>query len=217
MEGGGQGHHARRRGGRIRPGRSGDLPARTEVHFGGAQAHPQALSVYLGADDGRLRREEGGTAIVALETPACAIGWEAKDFTLEDAYGDSYRFVRSEGTVRRAGHVHPQPLSLRARDRRPHCARDALDLQKRGVGVIAVMPNDYVRYPGSLSRHAPEQMKRFAEQHDFSFPYIIDETQAVARTYRAVCTPDFRRLRRRAGTAVLRPARCVANHARPQC
>jgi peroxiredoxin len=66
-------------------------------------------------------------------------------------------------------------------------ARDALDLQKRGVGVIAVMPNDYVRYPDD----APEQMKRFAKEHDFSFPYVVDQTQEVARAYDAVCTPDF--------------------------
>ena len=66
-------------------------------------------------------------------------------------------------------------------------ARDAIDLQKRGVGVIAVMPNDYKRYP----EDAPEQMKRFATEHDFSFPYVVDETQKVARAYDAVCTPEF--------------------------
>ena len=66
-------------------------------------------------------------------------------------------------------------------------ARDALDLQKRGVSVIAVMSNDYVRYPDD----APEQMKRFAKEHSFSFPYVVDETQEVARAYDAVCTPEF--------------------------
>ena len=49
------------------------------------------------------------------------------------------------------------------------------------------MPNDYVRYP----EDAPEQMKHFAQEHNFSFPYVVDETQAVARAYDAVCTPDF--------------------------
>jgi hypothetical protein len=66
-------------------------------------------------------------------------------------------------------------------------ARDALDLQERGIGVIAVMPNDYARYP----EDAPERMKRFAKEHNFSFPYVVDETQAVARAYDAVCTPEF--------------------------
>jgi alkyl hydroperoxide reductase subunit AhpC len=66
-------------------------------------------------------------------------------------------------------------------------ARDALELQKRGVSVIAVMPNDYVHYP----EDAPEQMKRFAKKHNFSFPYVVDETQEVARAYDAVCTPEF--------------------------
>ncbi len=49
------------------------------------------------------------------------------------------------------------------------------------------MPNDYRRYP----EDSPEAMRRFAAQHGFTFPYVIDETQAVARTYGAVCTPDF--------------------------
>ena len=49
------------------------------------------------------------------------------------------------------------------------------------------MPNDYVHYP----EDAPEQMKRFAKKHNFSFPYVVDETQEVARAYDAVCTPEF--------------------------
>jgi peroxiredoxin len=49
------------------------------------------------------------------------------------------------------------------------------------------MPNDYVRYPDD----APEQMKRFAKEHDFSFTYVVYETQEVARAYGAVCTPEF--------------------------
>ena len=65
--------------------------------------------------------------------------------------------------------------------------REAFDLQKKWIGVIAVMPNDYQRYP----EDAPEKMKRFAEEHRFSFPYVIDEEQKVAKAYGAVCTPEF--------------------------
>ena len=65
--------------------------------------------------------------------------------------------------------------------------RDVRDLRKRGIGVVAVMPNDYVRYPDDT----PEQMKRFAKEHGFSFAYVVDETQVVARAYGAVCTPEF--------------------------
>jgi peroxiredoxin len=124
--------------------------------------------------------------MAALEIPAGALGWRAKDFTLRDAYGDPFRLSDLKGpsgtlVMFICNHC---PYVRAIADR---IARDAFDLQKRRVGVIAVMPNDYVRYP----QDAPEQMKRFAEQHDFSFPYVVDETQEVARAYDAVCTPDF--------------------------
>jgi hypothetical protein len=49
------------------------------------------------------------------------------------------------------------------------------------------MPNDYQRYP----EDSPAKMIEFARQHGFTFPYLIDHTQDVARAYDAVCTPDF--------------------------
>jgi len=66
-------------------------------------------------------------------------------------------------------------------------ARDARDLHELGVGVVAIMPNDFIRYPDD----APDKMKAFAADHGFTFPYLLDETQQVARAYDAVCTPDF--------------------------
>jgi peroxiredoxin len=124
--------------------------------------------------------------MAALETPAGAIGWQAEDFTLKDAYGNPFRLFDLKGpsgtlVMFICNHC---PYVRAVADR---IARDARDLQKRGIVVIAVMPNDYVRYP----EDAPEQMKRFAKEHDFSFPYVVDETQKVARAYDAVCTPDF--------------------------
>jgi peroxiredoxin len=124
--------------------------------------------------------------MAALKTPAGAIGWQAEDFTLEDAYGNRFRLADLKGpsgtlVMFICNHC---PYVRAIADR---IARDTRDLQKCGIGVIAVMPNDYVRYPDD----APEQMKRFAKEHGFSFPYVVDETQAVARTYDAVCTPDF--------------------------
>ncbi len=49
------------------------------------------------------------------------------------------------------------------------------------------MPNDTKSYP----EDSFDNMKRFAQEHDFGFPYVIDETQEVARAYGAQCTPDF--------------------------
>jgi peroxiredoxin len=66
-------------------------------------------------------------------------------------------------------------------------AADARALLDAGIGVVAVMPNDYRAYPDD----APEHMAAFAQQHGFAFPYLVDEAQEVARAYGAVCTPDF--------------------------
>jgi peroxiredoxin len=124
--------------------------------------------------------------MAALETPAGGIGWQAEDFTLKDAYGNPFRLFDLKGpsgtlVMFICNHC---PYVRAVADR---IARDARDLQKRGIGVIAVMPNDYVRYP----EDAPEAMKQFAKEHGFSFPYVVDETQEVARAYDAVCTPEF--------------------------
>jgi thiol-disulfide isomerase/thioredoxin len=58
---------------------------------------------------------------------------------------------------------------------------------RKGVAVIGVMPNDVDRYPDD----APAEMVRFARSVGWDFPYLYDESQAVALAYRAACTPDF--------------------------
>lgn len=65
--------------------------------------------------------------------------------------------------------------------------KDAAALQAEGIGVVAIMPNDTAAYP----EDSFENMKKFAATHGFSFPYLIDETQDVAKAYGAVCTPDL--------------------------
>jgi hypothetical protein len=56
-----------------------------------------------------------------------------------------------------------------------------------GIGTIAVMPNDTATY----REDSFDNMKAFAAERRFTFPYVIDETQEVARAYGAQCTPDF--------------------------
>jgi Redoxin len=64
---------------------------------------------------------------------------------------------------------------------------EARALREIGIGTIAIMPNDAESY----REDSFENMKTFAAKHGFTFPYVIDETQEVAKAYDAQCTPDF--------------------------
>ncbi len=63
----------------------------------------------------------------------------------------------------------------------------ARDFGARGVAVIAISSNDIASYPAD----APAEMARVAAAMEFTFPYLYDESQEVAKAYQAVCTPDF--------------------------
>jgi peroxiredoxin len=65
--------------------------------------------------------------------------------------------------------------------------RDARELAPLGVGAVAVSANDTAAYP----EDSFDKMAEMARRHGFPFPYLYDESQAVARAYGAVCTPDF--------------------------
>ena len=64
---------------------------------------------------------------------------------------------------------------------------DCAELKKIGVNSVAICSNDSVNYP----EDSFENMIKFSNENKFSFPYLIDETQEVAKGYDAVCTPDF--------------------------
>jgi peroxiredoxin len=70
---------------------------------------------------------------------------------------------------------------------RPHFVELARDLQSRGVAVVAISANDAEAFP----EDGPARMAEEARQLGFSFPYLYDESQEVAKAYRAACTPDF--------------------------
>jgi peroxiredoxin len=63
----------------------------------------------------------------------------------------------------------------------------AREYSSEGLAVVAISPNDIKAYPDD----APPAMARFAHEHGFTFPYLYDESQAVAKCYQAMCTPDF--------------------------
>jgi peroxiredoxin len=65
--------------------------------------------------------------------------------------------------------------------------KDARELATHGIASVAIMPNDTEAYPDD----SLDNMKRIAAAKKFPFPYLIDESQEVARAYGAVCTPDF--------------------------
>ncbi|MEM7282563.1 MAG: thioredoxin family protein [Pseudomonadota bacterium] len=121
-----------------------------------------------------------------LDTPICDFGWKAPDFTLFDPDGSRFtmREHLSDNGLLVAFICNHCPYVQRIATR---LAQDTRRLMSEGIMVLAVMANDYRNYPAD----SPDQMKRFASDHDFAFPYLVDEDQAVAKEYGAVCTPDF--------------------------
>jgi len=69
----------------------------------------------------------------------------------------------------------------------PEISRLGKEYQAKGIGIIAISSNDIENYP----QDAPHLMKEVAKKQSYSFPYLYDETQKVAKAYRAACTPDF--------------------------
>ncbi len=124
--------------------------------------------------------------MAAAEPPICDFGWKPADFRLTGTDGKEYTLadVRgSKGTLVMFICNHC-PYVRAVADR---IVRDVGELRAKGIGAIAVMPNDTDAYPADSF----DNMKVFAEENGFTFPYVIDETQEVARHWGAACTPDF--------------------------
>ncbi len=121
-----------------------------------------------------------------LETPICNFGWKAPTFNLADPDGKMHSLddVMAEKGLLVAFICNHCPYVKAIIDR---LVDDVKALQADGIGVVAIMSNDYTKYPDD----SPEKMKVFATQHGMTFPYLIDETQEVGKAYGAVCTPDF--------------------------
>ncbi|MGI9249611.1 MAG: thioredoxin family protein [Pseudohongiellaceae bacterium] len=124
--------------------------------------------------------------MAVLDTPVCDFGWKAQDFKLKDPDGKEYSMTEAMGEngllVAFICNHCPYVKAVIGR-----LVADAKVLQEEGFGVLAVMANDYESYPDD----SPNEMRRFAAEHKFTFPYLVDEDQSVAKSYDAVCTPDF--------------------------
>lgn len=70
---------------------------------------------------------------------------------------------------------------------RGELAKIGREYQAKDVAVIAINSNDATKYPAD----SPEKMKQESQEAGYTFPYLFDETQEIAKTYRAACTPDF--------------------------
>lgn len=124
--------------------------------------------------------------MAALQPPVCDFDWQAPHFTLPGTDGNTYSLddVAGDRSTLVMFICNHCPFVLAILDK---IIRDAHDMKEHGIGVVAICSNDHVSYPAD----SYENMQLIAEKHAFPFPYLHDADQGVARSYDAVCTPDF--------------------------
>ena len=123
---------------------------------------------------------------MAEQTPICNFGWKAQSFSLPGGDGKTYSLadIRGKNGTLVIFICNHCPYVKAVIDR---IVRDADELKSYGINTVAISSNDAVHYP----EDSFDNMKRVAAEKRFPFPYVIDETQEVARAYGAVCTPEF--------------------------
>ncbi|MBV2120144.1 MAG: thioredoxin family protein [gamma proteobacterium symbiont of Stewartia floridana] len=124
--------------------------------------------------------------MVSLQTPICDFDAEAPDFQLPGVDGKTWSLQQCAGengllVMFICNHC---PYVKAVIDR---IIRDTKELAALGVNSVAIMSND----PTDYAEDSFENMRLVSERLGFPFPYLIDETQQVAKSYGAVCTPDF--------------------------
>ena len=124
--------------------------------------------------------------MVRTEAKVCDFGWKAAPFELTGVDGARHSLSSARGPkgVMVMFICNHCPYVKRTID---GIVRDCAELARQGVGSIAIMSNDPSEYP----EDSFDNMKRVAREKRFPFPYVLDETQEVAKAYGAVCTPDF--------------------------
>lgn len=124
--------------------------------------------------------------MVSLKTPVCEFGKKAIDFDLPGTNNEHWNLQDCRGEngllVMFISNHCPYVKAIREK-----LVRDTTALIGLGVGSVAIMPNDTSAYP----EDSFDNMQLVAKRYGFPFPYLIDETQQVAKAYGAVCTPDF--------------------------
>ena len=121
-----------------------------------------------------------------LKTPICDFGLNAIDFKLKSINGEllTLNDIKGDnGTLIMFICNHCPYVKAIIRELADDCAK----LKEDGINSVAIMSNDTKNYP----EDSFENMKKFADRYNFSFPYLIDETQEIAKKFDVVCTPDF--------------------------
>jgi len=123
---------------------------------------------------------------MAAQSRMIELGSEAPDFVLVDPQGDAWGLGKVAGhkPVLVAFICNHCPYVVHIADALAAFARE---YQDKGLAIVAISANDISTYP----QDGPDKMIDFARAHGFTFPYLYDESQATARAYQAVCTPDL--------------------------
>jgi peroxiredoxin len=124
--------------------------------------------------------------MVAVKSTMLPLGTKAPDFSLPDTRGkrvnlSDFQDAPALLVIFMCNHC-PYVKHIRS-----ELARLAREYQRKGVAVVGINANDAENYP----EDSPEKMAEEIERAGYTFPYLFDETQEVAKAYRASCTPDF--------------------------
>jgi len=114
------------------------------------------------------------------------LGMQAPDFTLPDFRGEEHSLsdFQDAAALLVAFICYHCPFVIHIRE---EFAAFAREYQEKGLALVAIASNDVAQYP----QDGPDGMARESKEAGYTFPYLFDETQEVAKTFRAACTPDF--------------------------
>lgn len=124
--------------------------------------------------------------MVSLETPVCEFGRPIEPFSLPGVDGKIWtpETARGEKGLLVMFICNHCPYVKAIRER---IVRDTTELMSYGINSVAIMSND----PAEYEEDSFENMQHIAQEFEYPFPYLLDETQDIARSFGAVCTPDF--------------------------
>jgi len=133
-----------------------------------------------------VRKKNLEEIMVLTPSTMLALGTQAPSFNLPDTEGKAQNlnaFPEAKGYLVMFICNHcPYVIHLKK-----HLAELTDTYLKKGIAIFGINSNDFIQYP----EDSPQKMKLEKKQFHYSFPYLIDDTQEVAKAYQAACTPDF--------------------------